>query len=463
MEYGEFLAGKGAATADAGIKVEELNPMLFDFQEDITRWALRRGRAAIFASCGLGKTPMQLDWANQIHLDSGKRILIVAPLAVSMQTVQEGVKFGVDVTISKDGGNLSPGITITNYERLHHFSPDDFGGIVLDESSILKGFDGKFRKMVTGFARSIPYRLGCTATPAPNDLMELANHSEFLEILTGKQILAMFFRQDGNSVHSWRLKGHAEESFWRWMGTWSVALREPADLGYENRGFNLPPIKFHDWTIKSGPVPGFLFVMEARTLADQRAARRASMPERVECATRIANNCTDPCLVWCDLNAESEALTKAIPDAVQVQGSDSMEHKENALLGFSRGEIRVLVTKPAIAGFGMNWQHCAQMVFVGVSHSYERFYQAIRRCWRFGQTRPVDVHVITAEAEGAVVANIKRKEKAADKMMAEIVKHMDVYSDVSKHRKRNGIVYEPEVKMELPTWLKTGGINGRGH
>ncbi len=424
--YSEFIASKRVTVTPVGFDVSDssINAQLFPFQRAIVQWALHRGRAAVFADCGLGKTPMQLEWARQVVRHSGGDVLILAPLAVAAQTAREGQKFGVPVTVCRSQADVQPGVNIANYEMLEHFSPECFHGIVLDESSILKGFGGVLRKAITDFGKQIPYRLACTATPAPNDLIELTNHAEFLEIMSGKEIIALFFTTDGNTTHSWRLKGHAKGDFWRWMALWSVAVRKPSDLGFSDDGFNLPPLIHYHVEVESAPLEGHLFATEAQTLQERQQARRVSLPERVAAAAALVNASTRPWVVWCNLNSESEMLTKAIPGAVQVTGSDDHEDKEDALLGFSNRDYRVIVSKPTIAGFGLNWQHCADMVFVGLSDSYEQLYQATRRCWRFGQQSPVNVHVVTAESEGAVVRNIQRKEAQADEMFRSIVEHM---------------------------------------
>lgn len=425
--YDAFLESKRLRVEPCGFDVPDadLNPALFDFQRAITRWALRRGRAAIFADCGLGKTPMQLEWARHVAEKTGKPVLILAPLAVSQQTQREGKKFGILVNYCRSQGTATPGVNITNYEMLEHFQPGAWGGIVLDESSILKAFGGVTRQQITEFAKPIQYRLACTATPAPNDLIELCNHAEFLNVMTGKEIIALFFKQDGNTTHAWRLKGHAQTAFWKWMAEWSVAIRRPSDLGYPDDKFVLPALEIEDVTLTETKIQaGYLIPLDAVTLQERRAARKQSLEPRVEAAAELANGNRDPWVIWCNLNAESDALAQAIPDAVAVSGSDSLEEKEAAVIGFSRGEIRVLVTKPTICGFGMNWQHCAHVAFVGLSDSYEQFYQAIRRCWRFGQKRRVKCYVITANTEGAVVANIKRKERQAAELMDGIVQHM---------------------------------------
>ena len=448
MDYAQFIESKRVYVTPSGFDIDRnaLNPMLFPFQRDIVRWALRRGKAAIFADCGLGKTPMQLEWAHQVHQYTGRGVLILAPLAVSQQTVREGEKFGITVHPCKTGRDVQPGVNISNYERLHHFDPAAFGGIVLDESSILKAQFGLLRHEITEFGRAIPYRLAASATPAPNDLVELINHAEFFGIMTEAEIKALFFTQDGNSSNTFRLKRHAEQDFWRWMASWSVALRRPSDLGYTDDGFILPPCHVHQVNVDLDSFQaGMLFAVEAVGLEEQRAARRASLTTRVAAAAELVNNSNEPWLVWCDLNDESAALAKAIPGAVEVVGSDSAEFKTAAMMGFSAGDHRVLVSKPSICGWGMNWQHCANVVFVGLSHSYEAYYQAVRRSWRFGQKRPVNVYVITSTAEGAVVANIERKEQQAMEMFDNIVQHMAVNTDLGAQTVREEMAYREDM------------------
>jgi DNA modification methylase len=434
--YEAFLAGKRKLAEPVGFDVDpgSLSAKLFQFQRDIVRWALARGRAAIFADTGLGKTPMQLHWAREVHRYTGKPVLILAPLAVAPQTQREGVKFGVDVTVCRTAADLTDGINVTNYDRLHLFNAASFGALVLDESGCIKGFDSAIRKQITDFARTIHYRLACTATPAPNDLIEITNHAEFLDVMSGKEILALFFKQDGNTTHAWRLKGHAREDFWRWMASWSVAIRKPSDLGYPDDGFILPPLEMSEVIVESKPIPGELFAINATSLGDVRAAQRSSLTERVGKCAALVNASDEQWVVWCNLNIEADALAAAIPDSVNVKGSDSTEFKEQAALDFASGKIRVLVSKSRIFGFGMNWQHCRNVAFVGLSYSFEQFYQAIRRCWRFGQTKTVRCHIVIAENEGAVKASIERKEKQAMEMMAEIVERMAGLQLGGQHR-----------------------------
>ena len=433
-DYASFLAQKQVTCEPSGFAVgkSDLNPALFPFQRDIVAWALRRGRAAIFADCGLGKTPMQLEWAHRVVLETGGRVLIVAPLAVSQQTCREGEKFGIAVRYARDQSQVANGITITNYEMLDRFDSGAFSGVVLDESSILKAHDGKTRTAIIESFQQTPFRLACTATPAPNDFMELANHSEFVGAMTRSEMLSMFFVHDGGSTQDWRVKGHAESDFWRWVCSWAVMMRKPSDLGYPDGGFILPPLTVHQVVVEVGTAPdGQLFPVEAATLQERLAARRDSVDARVEKCAQIVNSTPGPWVVWCGLNSESEALAAAIDGAVEVTGSDSLDEKERRILTFSAGASRVMVTKPKIAGHGMNWQHCANVAFVGLSDSWEQYYQAVRRVYRFGQDNPVNVYLITSDSEGAVVSNIQRKEADAARMAAAMVEHMHVINEDS--------------------------------
>lgn len=449
MNYNDFLSTKFKAATACGFEANKINPQLFPFQRDIVQWACRHGRCAIFADTGLGKTPMQLEWATLVREHTGQPVLILAPLAVARQTQAEGKKFGVEVAVCRKQADCTAGVNIANYEMLEHFDAAKFGAIVLDESSILKNFDGATRKLLTDFSASINYRLCCTATPAPNDLIEILNHAEFLSIMRGKEIIALYFTQDGNTTHKWRLKGHARKDFWRWLASWAVAIRKPSDMGYDDGDFTLPPLNVIDHVVNQPPTAGYLFAIEANTLSERLSARRASIDDRVEKAVAIVNATDEPFLVWCNLNSESSALAKSIPGAIEVTGSDSVEFKEDAVLGFAGGKYRVLVSKPSICGFGLNFQRCHNMAFVGLSDSWEQYYQAIRRCWRYGQKQTVKAHVITAETEGAVVKNIKRKEREAANMMAELVEHM---RDVQLDRKPTNTTPYVEDAQEGQGW-----------
>ena len=424
LDYADFLASKVPACPATGLdSVSDFTAPLFPFQADITSWALRRGRAAVFADCGLGKTPIQLEWARQIMAATEGRVLVLAPLAVAQQTVAQAPGFGITAHYARNASEIQDGITVTNYERLDSFDIADFDGVVLDESSILKSFDGATRTTLTEAFRNTPYRLCCTATPAPNDFMELGTHAEFLGIMSRAEMLATFFIHDGGETQNWRLKGHAEADFWKWITSWAVMIRKPSDLGYGDEGYELPPCDVRSVVVDAPPSDGELFATPASTLQERIKARRASISERVDACAELVNDAPGSWVIWCQLNSESQALAKAIPDAVEVTGSDPADKKESAMLAFARGEIRVLISKPSICGFGMNWQHCHQMAFVGLSDSWEQYYQAVRRCWRFGQTEPVTVHCITAETEGAVVANIRRKEADAERMATSMLEH----------------------------------------
>ena len=418
--YAEFLKRKEITSPSMGVEdYGDLSPMLFDFQHKIVKWALSKGRSAIFADCGMGKTLMQLEWARCVPGD----VLILTPLAVAQQTAAEARKFGMDAAVSRDGSRVAA-TTITNYQQLHKFDLSEYCGIVLDESSILKAYDGKTRTAIIEAAQAVDFRLACTATPAPNDHMELGNHAEFLGAMSRAEMLATFFVHDGGDTAKWRLKGHAEDDFWRWVATWAVTVKTPADLGCNAEGFDLPPMRLIEHLADSEFAQDGLLFPVALSLTEQRKARKASMSDRVRIVADIANGSDSQWLIWCDLNAEGDALTKAIDGAVQVSGANTDEQKTERMLGFAAGNFRVLVTKPQIAGFGMNWQNCHNMAFAGLTHSYERFYQAVRRCWRFGQTNAVDVHVVLSEPERPVLTNIRRKEASAAEMASAMVGHV---------------------------------------
>ena len=428
MKYDEFLKQKKIEDVPTGIKeIPELNENLFPFQRDIVKWALKRGRACIFSECGTGKTIMQLAWAHQVADHTQGSVLIIAPLAVSTQTIREGKKFGIDVELLKSDTLGNPGVYITNYEKIHKYDLSSFQGIVLDESSILKSYTGKFRTEIIENTRSVKFRLACTATPAPNDFTELGNHAEFMGIMSRAEMLAMFFINDAQNKDGdkWRIKGHAEGKFFEWVASWAVMVTKPSDIGYDDGGFILPELKVHHIVIEEDVLlDGELFPVEARTLQERQSARRNSIDIRSTKAAEIANSSEEIFLQWGNLNTECDAIAKMTNDAVQVAGSDKSEIKEERLLGFSESKYKSLVSKPKIAGHGMNWQNCHNVIFVGLSDSYEQYYQAVRRCWRFGQTKEVNVYIITSQLEGAVVRNIERKEKQAESMKKEMVKHM---------------------------------------
>lgn len=464
MRYEDFLESKKQRAISSGFDKpkDKMNKNLFDWQKDIVFWALKKGRCALFEDCGLGKTIQQLEWAQSVSDHTKMPVLIISPLAVAEQTKREGDKFGYKVKVVRDQNQVDDGINVTNYEILDHFSASAFGGVVLDESSILKNFTSKTRTEIIDKFRDTEYKLSCTATPAPNDYMELGNQAEFCGVMSRTEMLATYFIHDGGDTAKWRLKGHAKDKFWEWLATWAVVLTNPADLGYDGRGFELPKIKTSEIIVNSEADKNadelMLLAKIAQTLGERRDARRNSLYDRCKVAAELVNkNPDDQWLVWCDLNSESETLTNLIEGSVEIRGSDSPETKAERLNGFTTGKIEYLVTKPSIAGWGLNWQNCHKMIFVGLSDSYEMMYQAIRRCWRFGQKNDVDVYIITSEAEGAVKENIDRKEKQAAQMTAEMVKHT---KEILEHDIRGtvkiSIPYNPKIEMIVPVWL--GGV-----
>lgn len=459
MNYARFLASKAQLSSDGGFDPIFMPEILFDFQQVLVNWAIRRGRAAIFADCGMGKTPMQLVWAENVVRKTGGRVLIATPLAVAHQTVEEGAKFGIDCARSPDGTRTSR-IVVTNYERLHYFDPTDFTGMVLDESSILKSFDGARRSEITEFMRRLPYRLLCTATAAPNDYIELGTSSEALGEFGHVDMLTRFFKndrnnisqrgawkgQDGNIKPQWRFKGHAEVPFWRWVSSWARAMRKPSDLGFADGPFKLPALDEQEHLVEARTLPeGMLFDLPAQGLVEQREEKRRTINERCEKVAELVVGTKAPALVWCHMNAEGDLLERLIPGAVQVAGADSDDAKEEKLLAFAHGKARVLVTKPKIGAWGLNFQHCAHVTYFP-SHSFEQYYQAIRRCWRFGQKHPVRLDIITTEGDGDVFKNLRRKSAQADAMFNALTAHMN---DAVRLDRRSDFPHT----LELPTWL----------
>jgi len=460
--YQTFLASKSQSGDYHGFDPEYVPSWMFDFQSSLVDWAVRKGRAAMFADCGLGKTPMELVWAANVAGKTGRPVLIATPLAVARQTIREAEKFGIEAYLSLDGKVRKP-ITVTNYEKLHLFNADDYAGAVCDESSILKNFEGQRKAQITEFMRRMPYRLLATATAAPNDYIELGTSSEALGELGYMDMLSRFFinnqrtskpmvyRHRGKSFAQldedagWRFKGHAEQSFWRWVASWARACRKPSDLGFDDGAFVLPPLVEQDTVIEARlPRPGMLFDVDAVGLKEEREVRRRTIQERCEAAATKVADTGNPAVIWCHLNDEGDLLEKLIPDAVQIAGKDPDDAKEDKFEAFRTGQARVMVIKPKIGAFGLNWQHCNHVVYFP-SHSYEQYYQAVRRCWRFGQTKPVTVDRIRTEAEARTLANLERKSEAADRMFTDLVAHMNdamiiARSDFSK-------------QMEVPSWL----------
>jgi len=461
--YGSFVRAKLSAQPPTGLtRIPDLHPSLFPFQRDAVAWSLKRGRACLFEDTGLGKTRQQIAWADALtSARAAERTIVLAPLAVAAQTAGEGETMGVNVTVCRDDSDVRPGINVTNYDRIHRFDPGRFGAVVLDESSIIKHHDAKTLRALLGAFSRTPFRLACTATPAPNDHTELGTHAEFMGVCTRAEMLSEFFMHDGGDTQTWRLKGHARVAFWRWVASWGALIRRPSDLGYDDSAYVLPKLHVREHIV-SAPAEtyraqGLLFAVDARTLSDRRNARKASTGDRVAaCAAMVNAEAGEPWVVWCDLNAESEALTKAIDGAVEVRGSMDADDKERALVDFAAGRARVLVTKPSICGFGLNWQHCARQAFVGVTDSWEAYYQAVRRSWRFGQKREVHAHVFASEAEGAVLANLKRKEADAQRMAEELSRETAgaVRAEV-RGITRETNEYAPGVRMTVPGWMRT--------
>ena len=456
MDYADFLNHKSHVATDDGFEPVFMPDFLFDFQKELTTWAIRKGRAALFEDCGLGKTPQQLVWAENVVRHSNGNVLIVTPLAVSAQTIREGDKFGIECRRSV-AGEVHRGITVTNYGRLHYFKPDDFAGMVCDESSILKNFSGIRRREITEFMKKMRYRLLCTATASPNDYVELGTSSEALGEVGNMDMLGMFFKTSDNALqisqrygdfwnrNKWRFKAHAEERFWRWVCSWARAIRRPSDLGFDDNGFKLPPLNtFETVVINRKTKEGELFTLPAIGLDEQREERRLTVNERCGEVARLVNH-SAPALVWCQMNEEADLLEKIIPDARQVQGSDSDDYKENTFLDFINGNLRVLVTKPKIGAYGLNLQHCSHVTFFP-SHSFEQYYQGVRRCWRFGQKNPVRVDIVTTEGEIGVLKNLQRKSDAADKMFSSLVAAMCSELNIEKATQK-------PIDMEVPSWL----------
>lgn len=450
MNYEDFLKSKRFVLESSGFDIDksELNPMLYEFQKDIVRWALKKGKACIFADCGLGKTPMQLSWAHQVCTHAGGMVLILAPLAVADQTKREAEKFGYTAKVVESQSECISGINITNYEKMDKFVANEFVGVVLDESSILKSYSGKVRTAIIQNFHSVPYKLACTATPAPNDYMEIGNHSEFCGVMTRSEMLSMFFVHDGGQTSKWRLKGHAKDVFWQWLATFSVFVDNPANIGYQVSGYDLPKLNINE-IIVDGNEP----IKESLTLTERREARKESLELRCKKAAKLVNSSNEKWLVWCDLNDESARLSELISESVEVKGSDKSEYKSNSMLAFSDGTVKCLITKPKIAGFGMNWQNCHNMIFTGLSDSYEQYYQAVRRCWRFGQEKPVNVYIIISAKEGCVKENIERKQCDFQKMQSEMTElTKEITKKELKSTCRISTPYEPTKEMKLPDW-----------
>lgn len=451
VRYADFLRGKVKLAQPSGLaRVPKLSSALSPFQQQATEFCLRAGRAAMFLDTGLGKTRCQLEWARHIP---GK-VLILAPLAVAAQTVREAKEaLGMEIHHSRDG-SIGEGVTIANYERLHLFDASVFAGVVLDESGILKSFMGKTMQLLCETFANTPFRLACTATPAPNDYEELGNHSAFLGVMSRGEMLQRWFIHDSANTSEWKIKGHAERPFWQWVASWAACASRPSDFGFSDEGYSLPPLKTHlhsvatDYTIGAGD--GDLFRVPSMSAANIHAEKRLTAADRVRhVAALVAAEPSEPWIVWCESNEESAALAKAIPECVEVKGADSMESKEAKIEAFTTGEARVIVSKSSICGFGLNWQHCARVAFASLSYSYEQFYQAIRRSWRFGQLRPVDVHVVIAETEMPIWQAQQSKLRAHEQMKG-AMRHAVMAHGKSSQVKHS---YEPTHFDLAPSWL----------
>ena len=450
MDYAEFLASKAQLDGGCGFAPSFVHPDAYDFQSHLVEWAVRQGRAAIFADCGLGKTLMQMTWAQNVARETNKPVLILSPLMVSIQTLEEAEKFGFDAARSTDGTFNGSDIITTNYERLHYFDADDFGGVVCDESSIIKNFDGARKGQITEFMRRSPYRLLCSATPSPNDYIELGTSSEALGYLGYMDMLSMFFKNDEDSLHpmsmgsAWRFKTHAQKDFWRWVCSWARAVRKPSDLGYDDGAFVLPELIEREHTVKSGPLPGELFAMPVRSLQEERQARRQSLQSRCERVAELHDG-SGAGVAWCHLNDEADLLVELIDGAEQISGADPDERKEELFTAFRHGQLTKLVTKPKIAAYGLNWQHCNHMT-IFADHSFEQYYQAVRRFWRFGQKKAVTADVVTADTMASVARNLNRKRLAAESMFKMMVEQMNDALTLNR-------LHDHTVRQEVPSWL----------
>lgn len=453
-DYKRFIKGKVRETKAFGFTATDLNKSMFPWQRRVVEWALRRGRAAIFADCGLGKTLMQLEWANQVHQHTGGNVLLHCPIGVREQTLREAGKFGIgcDVHIADKQSDVRSGVALVNYEKIHKFDTTQFVGVVLDESSILKNFTGKTKRSLVSEWKHAEYRLACTATPAPNDHMELGNHAEFLGVMPSNEMLSRWFINDTMKAGGYRLKGHGQSDFWQWVTTWAACICRPSDIGGNDAGYELPELIEHLHVVddQSQPAEGFLFNNFALNATNVHKQKRSTAQQRAELVAELIDTC-EPWVIWCDTNYEADELKRAIPTATEVRGSDTDKAKQQKLSSFSEGQINTLITKPSVAGLGMNWQHCNHTAFVGLSYSFEAFYQAVRRFYRFGQTQPVNVHIIEGDGEAALRESTQRKRQQFEQMqrgMSEAVQGLQLQDELMRDN------YQPNEVMELPEWLK---------
>lgn len=461
MDYLDFLQNKVVAVGKAGFDADAsaINPMLFDWQRECVVWALGLGKAALFEECGLGKTFQQIEWARLVAEETGGKVLILAPLAVAHQTISEGRKLGVEIAYCRSQAAVeaaSARIVVTNYEMLKELTPESFSGVVLDESSILKAFTGHYKRMILNAFEHTPFKLACTATPAPNDHLELGNHAEFLNIMASNEMIARWFINNSMKAGGYRLKRHAADDFWRWVSSWAVCISRPSDLGYSDEGFDLPPLNIHEHVVKVDHTRAFergqLVISGELSATEMWREKLSTAQDRAYRAREIVGDSSEPWIVWCDTNYEADLLKALFPQAIEVRGSESVSAKEQKLTAFSDGSARMIITKPDIAGFGLNWQHCHNQVFVGVTYSFEKTYQALRRSWRFGQSRIVDAHLIYAESEGNILQALREKQEAHSEMQAAMNKAAGEVG-LGKADRRETMLYAPNTRMDLPAWL----------
>lgn len=458
-KYQEFLQSKHVRVPFAGfdVNLNDVNPMLFAWQKEIVVWAVKRGKAAIFSECGTGKTPMQADWARIVENHTSKPVIIFTPLAVAAQTVREGRKFGIQITYVRAQSEIGPGgLYVTNYDMLKAFDPTAFGGVVLDESSILKAYTGATKRAILEAFKNTPYKLACTATPAPNDHLELGNHAQFLDVLDSNEMISRWFVNDTMKAGGYRLKKHAEKDYWRWVAGWSVCFEKPSDLGHSDEGFSIPPLQIHEHIVNVDPTEatddGMLIRASKLSSTSLHREMRLTARARALQTAALVNNTKDPWVIWCNTDYEADELNEAVESAIEVRGSEPNRRKEEKLEAFGQGREFRIITKPKIAAFGLNWQHCHDMAFVGLSYSYEQLYQAIRRSWRYGQTCPVNAHIIMADTEGPVLETIRRKQKQHLEMKAEMVSAMkEVQLEI---RAPLGLHAFARPQVEIPAWLK---------
>ncbi|MDD3927124.1 MAG: SNF2-related protein [bacterium] len=460
-QYQEFLKSKVITTEARGIDAPSISPVLYDWQREIEKWALKQGKAALFEECGLGKTLQQVEWAKHVSAYTDGRVLLVAPLAVAGQTIREGCKLGAEIQYCRHQREVENNIVITNYDMLKEFDANAFSGVVLDESSILKAYTGQTKRMILEMFEHTPFKLACTATPAPNDYLELGNHAQFLNIMDSNEMISRWFINDTMAAGNYRLKGHAADDFWQWVTTWAVCVSKPSDIGYADDGFDLPPLNIHSEVVSVDHLraqeQGRLFVLADTSATGMWKEKDATAYDRcLRAADIVSGSPDDAWTVWCDTNKEADILKAMLPQSVEVRGSESIAAKERKLTAFSDGSAQAIITKPDIAGYGLHWQHCNKQVFVGVGYSFEKLYQSLRRSWRFGQAHPVDAHLIYAETEGNIIETIQRKQEAHKRMQQAMNAAMRKSGFLAETDFRRAKLYQPETIMTMPEWLKAG-------